>query len=135
MRGSWNGLVSTQGAGAHLTTPEGREFRLLLDEGALAVKALHGCVLQVEGPRFFRLLWVREWAVTDGGDGSIPYVGRLRQHGSNLVLDDRNSGMPLLLDAPSAEVLASHAGQLLMVVGYVVGMQELRVVEYRVLPE
>lgn len=118
-----------------LCTPEGRELALRSTEEMPVLRSLEGCTLEVSGPVMARSLVVRTWRVLDAGDGSAPYVGLLRQHGSNLVIDDRNSGMPLVLDPASAKRLAPHAGSMVMISGYVVGAQLLHVVTFRILVE
>lgn len=127
------GLV--QETGSILLTPAGDRYRLVLRDDAVAVRHLDGTQVAVDGPRVGRLLWVGEWQVTDAGDGSAPFVGVLRWHGARLVLDDRNSGMPVMLDAESAAALTSHVGKLVVLIGFVVGAQEVRVVGYRVLED
>ncbi len=132
---SHRGLVESTADETLLHTAEGRSYKLALGAEGASLSALGGCAVEVEGVRLADRLVVRDWTVVDGGDGSVPYVGPLVQHGSNLLLEDRGSGMPLLLDPSSASKLAPHAGRLLMVTGYVVGTQELHVVEFRVLSE
>ncbi len=127
--------ASVGAADAWLRTSEGRRYRLRLDEDSQAVRAMEGCIVDVEGKALGRSLLVRSWQVTDAGDGSAPYVGALRQHGSNLVIDDRNSGMPLVLDPGSATRLVPHVGKYLMISGYVVGAQTLHAVSFRILIE
>ena len=52
-----------------------------------------------------------------------------------LVLEDRNTGTLLLLDQTSAAELSAHVGQVLLVMGFVIGSQEVRVVAFRVLSD
>jgi hypothetical protein len=118
-----------------LRTPEGRQLALRSTEEQRALSKLDGCTVEVSGRVMAGTLVVESWRVVDAGDGSAPYVGSLRQHGSNLVIDDRNSGMPMVLDDPSAARLAAHAGSLVMISGYVVGAQLLHVVSFRILIE
>jgi hypothetical protein len=135
------GLVAVQDGAVpelrqvHLCTPEGREIALRSTEDMPVLRSLEGCTLEVSGPVMARSLMVQDWRVLDAGDGSAPYVGLLRQHGSNLVIDDRNSGMPLVLDQASAARLVQHGGSLVMISGYVVGAQLLHVVTFRILVE
>ncbi len=116
-----------------LETLEGRSFALRSAEEIELLRSLDGCSVEVSGPRAARSLVVQSWTVLDAGDGSVPYVGALRQHGSNLVIDDRTSGMPLVLDDPSAARLGPYAGSVVMISGYVIGAQLLHVVNFRVL--
>jgi hypothetical protein len=134
---SHRGLIELGGEGAvpsvRLCTPDGRHFTLRSTEQMELLRSLEGCTVQIAGPRAGRTLLVQEWSVIEAGDGSAPYVGYLRNHGSNLVIDDRNSGMPLVLDEASARLLGVHAGRMVMISGYVVGAQLLHVVNFRVL--
>lgn len=135
---SHRGLVELDSASAgkvHLRTPDGRSFALRSTDERGILRSLEGCTVEVSGPRLARSMVVQSWSVVDAGDGSAPYVGMLRQHGSNLVIDDRNSGMPLVLDDPSAARFGTYAGMVVMISGYVVGAQLLHVVNFRVLVE
>jgi hypothetical protein len=138
---SHRGLVQVRSGGpeelrsVHLQTSEGREIKLRSPEDAPVLRALEGTTIEVSGPTLLGSLLVQDWAVVEAGDGSAPYVGILRQHGSNLVIDDRNSGMPLVLDPSSAQRLSAHTGQTVLISGYVVGAQVLHAVNYRILVE
>ncbi len=135
LHGPHAGILREEGHCVVLETPEGRTRRLLLDEEVRAVRSLAGCTVLLEGARVGPLLVVRDWQVTDAGDGSAPFVGRLRETGTRLLLEDRNSGIPVFLtdDAPSE--LRRAAGRLVLVAGYVVGPQEVRVVHFRILSD
>ncbi len=129
-------VPGTAGPGTvRLRTPEGRSFALRSPDEIEILRALSGCTIQVSGAAMFGSLVVQDWTVIEAGDGSAPYVGTLRQHGSNVVIDDRHSGMPLVLDEFSAARFGSHTGQVVMISGYVVGAQLLHVVNFRVLVE
>ena len=118
-----------------LVMPDGRRLRLRLDQDGEPIRALGGCMIEAEGRVVARSMLVEDWQVTDAGDGSAPYVGLLRQHGSNVVIEDRNSGMPLILDDASVAELGPFVGKYMMIVGYVVGAQQLHVVSFRILIE
>ena len=118
-----------------LETPQGRMRRLVLDEDVRAVRSLAGCTVSLTGARFGPFVVVRDWRVTDAGDGSAPYVGPLRDAGARLLLEDRNSGMPVFLTPDAPDELRQAIGHLVLVAGYVVGPQEVRVVHFRVLAE
>ncbi len=135
---SHKGLVEASAGhedAAQLRTATGRTFALRSTEEAELLRALEGCTIQATGPMVAGSMVVQEWTVIEAGDGSAPYIGLLRQHGSNLVIDDRNSGMPLVLDEASAARLARHAGKVVMISGYVVGAQLLHAVNFRILIE
>lgn len=135
LRGPHRGLVVERAGGVALQRPGGPRDLLVLGPESRPLLGLEGCGVELTGPRLCRVVFVDGWRVVDGGDGSVPYVGRLRQHGSHLVLDDRDSGMPVVLDAPGQPALTGEAGRVVLVVGFVVGPQVVRVVEYRVLPD
>ncbi len=122
-------------SGPQLETLEGRTIALRSTEEMELLRSLDGCTVEVEGPVMARSMLVQQWVVLDAGDGSVPYVGLLRQHGSNMVIDDRSSGMPLVLNDASAARLGGYIGKVVMISGYVVGAQLLHVVNFRVLVE
>jgi len=130
-----SGIVDPVGKGVSFHTFEGRGYHLLLPPDAAALRHLEGTTVVLDGVRVGPWLRVQDWRVTVASDGSEPYVGQLRNHGSNLVLEDRNSGMPIVIDAESMAQLAPYAGHLVLVVGFVVGAQQVRVVGFRVLDE
>jgi len=127
--------VGGEPAGPRLETLDGRSFALRSTEQMELLRSLGGCTVEVEGPVMARSILVQQWSVLDAGDGSVPYVGLLRQHGSNMVIDDRGSGMPLVLNDTSAARLGRYVGKVVMISGYVVGAQLLHVVNFRVLIE
>lgn len=130
------GLVSAEDrGGATLRTPEGGTWRLRLGEGSWPLRSLDGCTVQVEGRRVLGSVVAQGWQVLDAGDGSVPYVGRVQRLGSNLVIEDRFSGMALVIEEPAGGLAARLEGRLAMVSGYIVGPQILRMVGYRVLQE
>jgi hypothetical protein len=118
-----------------LRVPDGHTWRLRLTEEAWPLRSLDGCTVQVEGRRWLRSFVVASWQVLDAGDGSAPFVGEVHRIGVNLMIEDRNSGMALILDEQGAENLSALEGHVVMVRGYIVGPQALRVVGYRVLAE
>lgn len=124
-----------EAAGPRLETLDGHSFALRSTEELELLRSLGGCTVEVAGPVMARSMLVQRWAVLDAGDGSVPYVGLLRQHGSNMVVDDRGSGMPLVLSDTSAARLRGYVGKVVMISGYVVGAQLLHVVNFRVLVE
>ncbi len=118
-----------------LLSPEGTSLRLVVDAAHAEVSYLDGCTVEITGPQVAHRIWVREWRVLASIDGSTPYIGPLRAHGSNLVLEDRDSGFDILLEEPSAAPLWEHAGEPVMVVGLVVAPQVVRVMGWRLLSD
>lgn len=129
------GLLDTRSSSPVLETSEGRRYRLVLTEGTTPLRHLEGCQVRVEGPRLACFLFADDWRVLTASDGSEPFVGVLRLHGTGYLLEDRNSGMPVRLRilGEAADDLYRHAGKLVLVVGFVVGPQEVQVVGYRIL--
>ena len=80
-------------------------------------------------------LWVQGWRITDGGDGSAPFVGTLRRFGSQWLIDDLNSGVTVALVEDSLGGLQNHEGALVMVSGYVVGAHRINVVRWQLLTD
>lgn len=128
------GVLESQGEELLLLEAGGGRLRLV-GEGAAPLSALSGCGVEVDGMRQGRSLRVTDWKVTVAPDGSTPFVGPLRHHGANLVIADQNSGGLVVLEAESAEDLWPLAGGTVLVIGYVVGPQLVRVVAWTVLVE
>lgn len=129
------GLVTAGEGGVRLQSLGEPARRLVLDQEARPLHNLEGATVSVVGTRLGPWVWVRDWRVESAADGSEPFVGVLRQHGSNLVLDDQNSGMAILIDPVSIPSLTPWVGHLVLVVGFVTGAQQVRAVGFRVLDE
>ena len=134
LKGRYSGIVEVDGRRVDLWTLQDDHYRLFIGEQQQEFLGLDGCRLEIDASRLGRWLLPRSWRVTDAGDGSVPYLGLLRAHGSNLVLDDRYSGMPIIIHRDAAEELSAYVGEVVLLIGYVVGTQEVQVVAYRVLP-
>ncbi|MDP6934328.1 MAG: hypothetical protein QGG40_15485 [Myxococcota bacterium] len=127
------GLLEQEGGAVRLVREASDDLALLLGPEGDPLRFLEGCQVEIDGTRIGRRLVVSDWRVTVAADGSAPFVGRLRLQGNNWVLDDRTTGRPLVLDAASMGSLVNHVGQPVLIVGYVVGAQTVRVVDWRVL--
>ncbi len=127
------GLVKADGEQVLLVEPTGRSFRVPEAGEGSVIGALEQCVVDVRGPRLGRIQWVRQWSVLDAGDGSPPYVGVLRRYGGHWMLDDRNSGQPVILDPKTVGALSAEEGRLVLIRGMVVGAQTVAVVAWRAL--
>lgn len=83
----------------------------------------------------FGVLHVRDWRVIDAGDGSGNFVGTLRAYGARLIIDDRNSGSPVILDDLTAAPLRPYVGYPVLVIGHVTGAGYVVPVAFRVLAD
>lgn len=114
---------------------DGAETVLVARGDAAPVAYLDGCIVELEGALAFHRLHVRDWRVVDAGDGSGNFVGTLRAYGARLVLDDRNSGGPVLLDDLTAAPLRPWVGYPVLVIGHVTGAGYVVPVAFRVLAD
>ncbi len=125
------GVVQPTAASVQVVDLEGRRYKLLLGDAGQPLRYLEGCVVDVEGPLVGRRVVVRDWTVITAEDGSAPYVGRLKRQGSNLVMEDRNSGSIIVLQADPRLGLSEWVDQPVMVVGYITGPHQVQVVGFR----
>ncbi len=125
------GVVQPAGASVAVVDLQGQRYRLVLGDAGQPLRYLDGCVVDVDGPLIGRRVVVRDWTVITAADGSAPYVGRLRRQGSNLIMEDRNSGSVVILQADPALGLAAWIDQTVMVVGYITGPHQIQVVGFR----
>lgn len=127
------GLVEVERGHPVLLEADGSHWRLEAGADALTFENLRGCGVSVRGTRVGRRIVVGQWRVVDAGDGSEPWVGRLTRVGARWLVDDRNSGTSVSLDASQMAGLDAYEGHLVLIVGYVVGTHEIRVVSWRLL--
>ena len=113
----------------------GKEWELSLSGEAKALEALAGCGVELEGRRVGGRLSVQEWRVIAAPDGSEPFIGPLIRHGSNLIIQDRTTQGLIVLEHKSAAAMEAVVGDMVMVMGFVVGPQVVRVVAWQVLLE
>jgi hypothetical protein len=129
------GVVEQKPTGLTLTTPVGKEIRVVLLDEARPLRFLDGHLVEVWGVRVGKTVKVNDWKVQEGLHGLSVWVGPLEERGVQLGMHDRNSGAYYLFDEEAARDLARYAGKMVLVEGYVVGAHEVRVVYYRVLAE
>ena len=113
--------------------PRGGQTVIAAKGDAAPVRFLDGCIVELDGQMLFKVLHVRDWRVLDAGDGSGGFVGTLRAYGARLILDDRNSGSPVILDDLTAAPLRPYVGLPLLVMGHVTGAGYVVPVAFRVL--
>jgi hypothetical protein len=119
------GVVGVQGPRVALTEPDGTSWHLVYSPEDGELRRLEDCTLEVQGRRLGQRVTVEDWKVLASAQGSTPYVGVLVRRGSNLVLQDRNSGQPVILEGD--EQLQDLVGRTVLVSGYVVGPQVVQV--------
>ncbi len=128
-----DGLVEADGARTWLRTAEGHRYRLVTTGEAAPMAALDGHLAHVDGRRVGRAVTVEDWTVTEGLHGMTAWVGRLQWMGAQLGLQDRNSGSFYTLERGAEDALGDHAEKVVLVEGYVVGPNRVKVLYYRVL--
>lgn len=133
LRASRAGLLDVEPSRMVIIEQDGRRSRLVTDAYGAELHYLDGCSVEVSGPRLGKRLYVREWVVTDAGDGSQPFVGPLVRMGARWAIEDWSSGTTVMLAGGNLSGLAAHAGQSVLVVGFVAGPQEVTVVSWRAL--
>lgn len=127
------GLVHEHGGSVVLQTPGGDQYRLVTLGEASPVAHLDGHLAEIEGRRVFKTITVEDWAVREGLHGMTAWVGELRWLGAQLSIHDRNSGAVYILDPASNATLGEHVDQIVLVEGYVIGPNEVKVLYFRAL--
>lgn len=110
----------------------GQHWQLVLNEESRPLLGLDDFTVEVTGPRLGRRVFVQDWQVVDSRMGGS-FVGLLHEWGAQLAIDDRNTHSTLALDPITAEALRPYIGQMILVVGPVVGNRQVQVVAFRVL--
>ena len=128
-----SGVLMESDGGTQMMGQDGRPWRLQAGDHREVLEGAVGATVQLEGVRLGRRLWVRDWRITDAGDGSAPFVGQLRRFGSQWLVDDMNSGSTVVLVEESLGELVQHEGSLVMISGYVVGAHRVNVVRWTLL--
>ncbi len=113
----------------------GKQWDLGLTGDAKALESLAGCGVELEGRKAAGRLSVKDWRVTAAPDGSEPFIGPLIRRGSNLIIEDRTTKGLIVLEHRSSVEMAEVVGDMVMVMGFVVGPQVVRVVAWQVLLE
>jgi len=118
-----------------LVEPSGDQSTLALSGDSLALESALGCTARVEGQHGLRRFRVGSWSITDSGYGTIPTVGVLSKVGNAWYVRNRSDGLLVELVEASMGGLSGHVGDLVLVDGYQVAPQLVKVVSYRVLRE
>lgn len=129
------GLITVEDATVSLMEQSGQRCVLRVDAHGQELQYLDGCMVEVMGPRLGRQVFVRQWKVTDAGDGSQPFLGELHRMGMRWVLNDWSTQTTVILAGDRLAGIEQFAGQPILVVGFVAGPQEVTVVSWRVLSD
>ncbi len=127
------GLVLEEHERILLVGPDGSVDRLNLTGESNALKHALGCRVELTGRKNFGRLSVQGWKIVDSGYGSEPFVGELHFTGSAWRIRDRNSGTWVELVPESMGTLVEFEGALVLVDGFVLGPNLVKVVSFRIL--
>lgn len=128
------GLATPAPAGPQLMTSDGATWQLVVSGDATALGGLDGHTAEVWGRRGVgRVVVVTDWKVVEGLHGMPVFVGPTAAMGSQVVIEDHNTGGVYFVDEEGADVLWPFVGEWVLVEGYVEGAHRVRVVYYRVL--
>ncbi len=128
------GLLNGEPDALTLQRPGEKRALTIKDSATPAVMdQLLGCVLEVEGKRKIDAFHVSRWRVLDAGDGSMPYVGVLSRFsaGGQVAVADQQTGRLIKIHPDDSLRFSDHIGQLVLVMGYQVGADTIRVVGFR----
>jgi len=126
-----SGLARPTPAGPTVETREGEVYRLVTSPDSVALAALDGHEVVVEGQRAFGAVRVTDWQVVGGLHGMPVWVGEVRGMGAQIGVDDRNSGAFYWVDDHAAQTLDDHVGEVVLLEGYVDGPHRIRVMYWR----
>ena len=129
------GLVLEEQEKILLVGSEGSIDRLNLTGESVALARALGCRVEVKGRPSLGRLVVADWKIVDSGYGSEPFVGRLHTTGSAWRIQDRNSGTWVELVPESMGKLKGFEGAMVLVGGFVLGPNLVKVVSFRILME
>jgi hypothetical protein len=127
------GLIRVEPASVELDTMRGQHWQLVLQPDSEALRRLQDCTVEVTGSRLGSRVYVHDWRVLDSKMGGGAFVGTVREWGAQIAIDDRNTRSTVALEPTSGEALRPYLGQVVMVVGPVVGNRQVEVVAFRVL--
>ena len=128
------GLLTSQDYKITLTTLQRKIYHIHAGRDRKYLKQLEGCLVELEANQIFDHLFVKSWVIRDAGDGSSPYMGRLKRYGIQWLIHDHNSKGEIILQGLEKHI-DPREGMLVMVGGYVTGFQSVEVVFIRVLDE
>ena len=86
--------------------------------------------MKATGVSIFTHFYIDSWSVQDAGSGSAPFLGLLERQGIQWVIKDHNTKGLVILD-DLEELIEPIQGQVILVGGYVIGPQRIKVVSAR----
>lgn len=116
-----------------LHLPDGGTKRLVLDRDSAPLAGLDGEGVRLEGRQGIGGVRVKEWTVPEGTRGLQVWVGVLEQRDGTLRLFDRNARAVYLLDDRAQPELHRALGRTVLVEGWVVGANAVRVAYAKIL--
>ena len=124
------GLLIVREDKIKLRNVEGKEYKLKAGTDQQYLRNLSGCIVSASGFSFFNEFYVDSWFIQDAGTGSAPYLGKLKRQGIQWTIHDHNTKGVIFLDSISKHIRPSE-GRIILVGGYVVGPNRIRVVSAR----
>lgn len=124
------GLLTVQERKVSLTNIDGQRFSVFAGRDQQYLANLSGCIVSLYGARLFQNIFVHDWMVHDAGSGSAPFLGPIQREGIQWVIQDHNTKSMIYLENIS-EFLIPEGNRVVIVGGYIVGPQRLRVVSAR----
>ena len=115
-----------------LTTLSGTQYHVHAGSDQRYIQQLPGCILKATGVSIFTHFYIDSWSVQDAGSGSAPFLGLLERQGIQWVIKDHNTKGLVILD-DLEELIEPIQGQVILVGGYVIGPQRIKVVSARYL--
>ena len=126
------GLLTVQEKNIFLSTMEGEKYRMHAGTDQQYMQYLSGCILSAEGFSLWHHFYVDSWSIQDAGSGSAPFFGALERQGIQWMMRDHNSNSLIILDGID-EFIRPQAKRIVLIGGYVVGPQRIKVVSARFL--
>lgn len=124
------GLLTLQKNKMILTNIDGQVYHIHSGKDKIYLTNLSGCILQIKGALLLNHLFVDDWMVYDAGSGSAPFIGPLKRIGIQWSISDHNTKGIVILEGLE-NYISPQEGRVILLGGYVVGAQRLKVVSAR----
>ena len=126
------GLLTVQEKKILLTTLSGTQYHIHAGSDQKYIQQLPGCIVNASGLSVFSHFFIDAWSIQDAGSGSAPFLGRLERQGIQWVIKDHNTKGLIILDNLEEQIVPVK-GRIILIGGYVVGPQKIKVVTARYL--